>query len=62
MSGMATLFTLVSLWTAWKLHGTMRTSLHLRFANADLEVAVTAEQARVEASQRLEAEAEHRRR
>ena len=62
MSGMATLFTLVSIFTAWKLHCTIRTSLHLRFENADLVAAVTAEKARVDASQRLEAEAEHRRR
>ena len=62
MSGMATLFTLVSIFTAWKLHDTIRTSLHLRFDNADLVAAVTAEKARVDASQRLEAEAEQRRR
>ena len=62
MSGMATLFTLVSIFTAWKLHCTIRTALHLRFDNADLVAAVTAEKARVDASQRLEAEAEHRRR
>ena len=62
MSGMATLFTLVSIFTAWKLHCTIRTSLHLRFDNADLVAAVTAEKARVDASQRLEAEAEQRRR
>src|SRR5262245_18751648 len=36
MSGMATLFTLVSIFTAWKLHCTIRASLHLRFDNADL--------------------------
>ena len=59
---MAALFTLVSIFTAWKLHGTIRASLHLRFANADLVAAVTAEKARVDASQRLEAEAEQRRR
>ena len=62
MSGMATLFTLVSIFTAWKLHDTIRTSLHLRFDNADLVAAVTAEKARVDASQRLETEAEQRRR
>ena len=62
MSGMATLFTLVSIFTAWKLHCTIRTSLHLRFDNADLVAAVTTEKARVAASQRLEAEAEQRRR
>jgi signal transduction histidine kinase len=48
MSGMATLFTLVSIFTAWKLHCTIRTSLHLRFDNADLVAAVMAEKARVE--------------
>jgi len=62
MGGMAALFTLVSIFTAWKLHCTIRTSLHLRFDNADLVAAVTAEKARVDASQRLEAEAEQRRR
>jgi signal transduction histidine kinase len=62
MGGMATLFTLVSIFTAWKLHCTIRTALHLRFDNADLVAAVTAEKARVDASQRLEAEAEQRRR
>ena len=31
MGGMATLFTLVIVFTAWKLHCTIRTSLHLRF-------------------------------
>src|SRR5215831_4670027 len=50
MGGMATLFTLVSLFTAWKLHGTIRTSLHLRFDNADLVTTVTAEKARVDHS------------
>ena len=62
MSGMATLFTLVSIFTAWKLHCTIRTALHLRFDNAALVAAVTAEKARGDASQRLEAEAEQRRR
>ena len=62
MGGMAALFTLVSIFTAWKLHGTIRMSLHLRFENADLVAAVTAEQARVDASQQLEAAAEQRRR
>ena len=61
MSGMATLFTLVSIFTAWKLHGTIRALLHLRFENADLVAAVTAEKARGDASQRLEATAEQRR-
>ena len=59
---MAMLFTLVSIFTAWKLHCTIRASLHLRFDNADLVAAVTDEKARVDASQRLEAEAEQRRR
>jgi len=62
MGGMAALFTLVSLFTAWKLHGTIRAALHLRFENADLVAAVTAEKARGDASQRLEAAAEQRRR
>jgi two-component system, NarL family, sensor histidine kinase DevS len=62
MGGMAALFTLVSIFTAWKLHCTIRRSLHLRFDNADLVAVVTAEKARVDASQRLEAEAEQRRR
>jgi signal transduction histidine kinase/ActR/RegA family two-component response regulator len=48
MGGMAALFTLVSIFTAWKLHCTIRTSLHLRFDNADLVAAVTAEKARVD--------------
>jgi signal transduction histidine kinase len=48
MGGMATLFTLVIVFTAWKLHCTIRTSLHLRFDNVDLVAAVTAEKARVE--------------
>ena len=62
MGGMATLFSLVSIFTAWKLHCTIRMSVHLRFDNTDLVAAVTAEKARVDASQRLEAEAEQRRR
>ncbi len=48
MGGMATLFTLVIVFTAWKLHCTIRTSLHLRFDNVDLVAAVTAEKALVE--------------
>jgi signal transduction histidine kinase/CheY-like chemotaxis protein len=48
MGAMATLFTLVIVFTAWKLHCTIRTSLHLRFDNVDLVAAVTAEKARVE--------------
>lgn len=62
MSGMATLFTLVSIFTAWKLHCTIRTSLHLRFDNAALVAEVTAEKARGDVSQLMEAEAEQRRR
>jgi signal transduction histidine kinase len=62
MGGMAALFTLVTIFTAWKLYCTIRTSLHLRFNNADLVAAVTAEKVRADASQRLEAEAKHRRR
>jgi signal transduction histidine kinase/CheY-like chemotaxis protein len=48
MGGMAALFTIVIVFTAWKLHSTILTSLHLRFDNADLVAAVTAEKARVE--------------
>jgi len=48
MGGMAALFTLVSIFTAWKLHYTIRTSLHLRFDNTDLVAAVTAEKVRVD--------------
>ena len=48
MGGMAALFTMVTIFTACKLHCTIRTSLHLRFDNADLVAAVTAEKARIE--------------
>jgi signal transduction histidine kinase/ActR/RegA family two-component response regulator len=48
MGGMAALFTMVMIFTAWKLHNIILTSLHLRFDNADLVAAVTAEKARVE--------------
>ena len=48
MGGMAALFTMVMIFTALKLHCTIRTSLHLRFDNTDLVAAVTAEKARVE--------------
>ena len=48
MGGMAVLFTLVMIFTACKLYSTILTSLHLRFDNAELVAAVTAEKARVE--------------
>jgi signal transduction histidine kinase/ActR/RegA family two-component response regulator len=48
MGGMAALFTMVIIFTAWKLHGIIRTSLHLRFDNVDLVASVTDEKARVE--------------
>jgi hypothetical protein len=48
MGGMAALFTIVVIFTALKLHCTIRTSLHLRFDNADLVAAVTDEKVRVE--------------
>ncbi len=48
MAGMAALYTVVVIFTALRLHCTIRTSLHLRFDNADLVAAVTAEKARVE--------------
>jgi signal transduction histidine kinase/CheY-like chemotaxis protein len=48
MGGMAALYTLVIICTALRLHCIIRTSLHLRFNNADLVAAVTAEKARVE--------------
>jgi len=48
MGVMAALFTMVMIFTALKLHCTIRTSLNLRFDNTDLVAAVTAEKARVE--------------
>jgi signal transduction histidine kinase/CheY-like chemotaxis protein len=48
MGGMAALFSTVFIFTAWKLHCTILTSLHLRFNNNELIGAVTAEKARVE--------------
>src|SRR4030095_13839952 len=48
MGGMGALLTMVFIVTAWKLHCTIRTSLHLRFDNVDLVAAVTAEKALVE--------------
>jgi signal transduction histidine kinase/ActR/RegA family two-component response regulator len=48
MGGMAALFSTVFIFTAWKLHCTILTSLHLRFNNNELVGAVTAEKARVE--------------
>ena len=48
MGGMGALFTMVVIFTALRLHCIIRTSLHLRFDNADLVAAVTAEKARVE--------------
>ena len=48
MGGMAALYTLVIIFTALRLHCIIRTSLHLRFDNADLVAAVTAEKTRVE--------------
>jgi signal transduction histidine kinase/ActR/RegA family two-component response regulator len=48
MGGMAALYTLVIICTALRLHCIIRTSLHLRFDNADLVGAVTAQKARVE--------------
>jgi len=48
MGGMAALFTVIIVCTALRLHCTIRTSLHLRFDNADLVTAVTAEKARIE--------------
>jgi signal transduction histidine kinase/ActR/RegA family two-component response regulator len=48
MGGMAALYTIVIICTALKLHCIIRTSLHLRFDNADLVAAVTDEKARVE--------------
>ena len=48
MGGMAVLFTIVIIFTAWKLHCTILASLHLRFDNADLVASVMAEKARVD--------------
>jgi signal transduction histidine kinase/ActR/RegA family two-component response regulator len=48
MGGMATLFTLVIIFTAWKLNCIIHTSLHLRFDNADLVATVTTEKAQIE--------------
>lgn len=48
MGGMAALFTIVIIFTAWKLHCSILASLHLRFDNADLIASVTAEKERVE--------------
>ncbi len=48
MGGMAALFTIVMIFTAWKLHCSILASLHLRFDNADLIASVTAEKERVE--------------
>src|SRR2546428_9932686 len=47
MGGMAALFTLVSIYTAYKLHGIILASVHLRFDNADLVASVVAEKGRV---------------
>jgi signal transduction histidine kinase len=67
MGGMAILFTLVLIYTAWKLHCIIVSSLHLRFDNADLVASVTAEKERVdqlntqltaEIAERRQAEAE----
>jgi signal transduction histidine kinase len=48
MGGMAALFTLVIVVTAWRFHRIIVSSLHLRFDNADLVAAVTVEKERVE--------------
>ena len=67
MGGMAALFTSVIIFTAWKLHCIILSSLHLRFDNADLVASVTAEKERVdhlntqltaEIAERQQAEAE----
>jgi signal transduction histidine kinase len=67
MAGMAALFTSVMIFTAWKLHGIILSSVHLRFDNADLVASVTAEKERVdhlntqliaEIAERKQAEAE----
>jgi signal transduction histidine kinase len=48
MGGMATLFTLVSIVTACKLHHSILSAVHLRFDNRDLVASVMAEKERVE--------------
>lgn len=48
MGGMAALFTLAIVFTAWKFHRIILTSLYMRFDNADLVDSVTAEKARVD--------------
>jgi signal transduction histidine kinase len=48
MGGMAALFTLVSIFTAYKLHCIILASVHLRFDNADLVASVVAEKGRVD--------------
>jgi len=67
MGGMAALFTIVTIFTAWRLHCIILSSVHLRFDNADLVASVTAEKERVdslntqlttEIAERQQAEAE----
>jgi signal transduction histidine kinase len=48
MGGMAALFAMVMVVTAWKLHKLIFLSLNLRFENADLVASVTAEKERVD--------------
>jgi signal transduction histidine kinase len=48
MGGMAALFTIVTIFTAWRLHCIILSSVHLRFDNADLVASVTAEKERVD--------------
>jgi C4-dicarboxylate-specific signal transduction histidine kinase len=48
MGGMAALFTLVIVFTAWKLHHIILSSLYMRFDNAELVASVSAEKARVD--------------
>jgi signal transduction histidine kinase len=48
MGGMAALFTVVMIFTAWKFHLIILSSLQLRFDNIDLVASVTAEKERVE--------------
>jgi signal transduction histidine kinase len=63
MGGMAALFTLVIIVTASRLQAIILSSLHLRFDNADLVTAVTAEKERVEhLNTELTAEVTERRR